>query len=259
MRFRRIIISWYKIYSNMFKSLNSMLSSPYPILRSKILLYLVTFISLSFILMLGMAQEYIYVIVFILVAYLTKFYSKNMTVILLIGLAVTNVVRLGRKATVNEGLDTMAGDKTATTAAEEKPAAKAAATDKPKKEEKVDTPAAPKASATTPLSSTTADSASNLLNKLSSAMNTEGGDKTDIAALQKKASELVSTQDKLMENMSQLGPLLEKAEGFLNKYEGLKTKIEGMKSMKADLVAQKEGLRNMKEGFTNRGGNISWN
>jgi hypothetical protein len=226
-----------------------MLSSSYPILRSKILLYIVTFISLFYVLMLGTTQEYIYIIIFVLVGYLTTFFSKNMIVVSLIALAVTNIIRLGRKATVNEGLDTMAGDKAA---ADTKPAA---TEEKPKKP---DATVPPKSSATSPLASTTTDSANNLLNKLSTVMNSDGGSKTDIAALQKKANELVSTQDKLMENMSQLEPLLAKAESFLNKYEGLKGKVEGMKTLKADLETQKEGMRNMKvnEGF--KSGNIKW-
>lgn len=233
----------------MSKLFNNMLSSSYPILRSKILLYIVTFISLFYVLMLGTTQEYIYIIIFVLVGYLTTFFSKNMIVVSLIALAVTNIIRLGRKATVNEGLDTMAGDKAA---ADTKPAA---TEEKPKKP---DATVPPKSSATSPLASTTTDSANNLLNKLSTVMNSDGGSKTDIAALQKKANELVSTQDKLMENMSQLEPLLAKAESFLNKYEGLKGKVEGMKTLKADLETQKEGMRNMKvnEGF--KSGNIKW-
>lgn len=199
--------------------------------------------------MLGMTQEYVYIVIFVLVGYLTTFFSKNMIVVSLIALAVTNVVRLGRKATVNEGLDTMEGEGSGVAA---KPVV---AEEKPKK---TDTAAHPKSSVASPLTSTTTDSANNLLNKLSTAMNAGDGSKTDIAALQKKATELVSTQDKLMENMSQLGPLLEKAESFLNKYEGLKGKVEGMKTLKADLESQKEGMRNMKvnEGF--KGGNIKW-
>jgi hypothetical protein len=227
-----------------------MLSSSYLILRSKILLYIVTLISLFYILMLGMTQEYIYIVIFALVGYLTTFFSKNMIVVSLIALAVTNIIRLGRKATVNEGLDTMEGEGSGV-------AAKPAVAEE--KAKKTDTAAAPtKPSVASPLTSTTTDSANNLLNKLSTAMNTGDGSKADIATLQKKATELVSTQDKLMENMSQLGPLLEKAESFLNKYEGLKGKVEGMKTLKADLQKQAEGMRNMKEGFTGGNTGVKW-
>jgi len=231
-----------------------MLSSSYPILRSKILLYLATFLSVFYILMLGMSKEYIFIVIFSLVAYLTTCYSKNMIVVLLLSLAVTNIIRLGRKATLSEGLDTMEGDKSSDDTAvketiAEKPKAKAPP--------KASVPASSPPAAASAISSTTTDSASNLLNKLSTIMGPEGNGKLDMASLQSKADELVSTQDKLMKNMSQLGPLLEKAEGFLNKYEGLKGKLEGMKTMKSDLVNKVEGMRNMKEGFTS-GRDIQW-
>ena len=234
----------------MFKISNNMLSSSYPILRSKILLYLATFLSVFYILMLGMAKEYVFIIIFILVSYLTTFFSKNMIVVLLLGLAVTNVVRLGKKATLSEGLDTMEGDKSSDDADE-----KAPGSSKPKtKAEPKATPKASPPTAASAMSSTTTDSANNLLNKLSTIMNTDGAGKGDMASLQLKADELVSTQDKLMKNMSQLGPLLEKAEGFLSKYEGLKDKLEGMKT---ELEVKAESLRNSKEGFTS-GRDIQW-
>lgn len=184
-----------------------------PILRSRILLYIVVFIAIFNVLNYASSNDYIYLLVFLLIGYLTTFYSKNMIVVLLISIALTNILKYGTKVRVNEGLDNIE-EKTKETP------------------EDVDKPSMDKDK----------NKIIDNLSKISKSLNIS--DMGDLSSIQKKADTLVETQSKLMKNMDALEPLLKKAEGFLEKYEGMKNKLEGMKGMKSKL----EEMRN-KEGF----------
>ena len=74
------------------------------ILNSVMLLYVVLFASITDLLYLVSTGAHSNVIVFILVAYVTSMFSKNMTVILITSLAITNIYHLGRSVVVKEGL-----------------------------------------------------------------------------------------------------------------------------------------------------------
>ena len=73
------------------------------ILNSVMLLYVVLFASITDLLYLVSTGAHSNVIVFILVAYVTSMFSKNMTVILITSLAITNIYHLGRSVVVKEG------------------------------------------------------------------------------------------------------------------------------------------------------------
>jgi hypothetical protein len=75
------------------------------ILNSVILLYIVLFASITDLLYLVSTGAHSNVIVFILVAYITSMFSKNMTVILIVSLAITNIYHLGRSVVVKEGFE----------------------------------------------------------------------------------------------------------------------------------------------------------
>ena len=203
----------------MFNFLKLTTNSSNPILRSKILLYIVVFIAIFNILNYAMKNDYMYVLVFLIIGYLTSFYSKNMNVVLLISIAATNVLKYGSKVRLSEGLDNI--DDNTKDASDIVSSVKDVVKDKDKKNV-VDN-----------------------LSKLSKSLNIS--DIGDLSSIQQKADTLVETQSKLMKNMDALEPLLKKAEGFLEKYEGMKTKLEGMRNLKS----QMEGMRN-KEGFRNR-------
>ena len=75
------------------------------ILNSVMLLYVVLFASITDLLYLVSTGAHSNVIVFILVAYVTSMFSKNMTVILITSLAITNIYHLGRSVVVKEGFE----------------------------------------------------------------------------------------------------------------------------------------------------------
>lgn len=243
----------------MVKMFNISTASHYPILRSRILLYIIAVIAFFNIFVLAGYGDYIYVLVFIILAFLISFCTKNMTVILCISMALTNILRFGAKATmIQEGLDTMTSSDVEENEAVPEKVAKAPAADA--KKAKALGGGAPGGAA-----------AGNMMEKLSSMMS-KGAGKEDMANLQKRTEDLMGMQEKLMQNMNTLEPLLNKAEGFLTKYEGLKEKVETMKTMKEGLQnmkkevgsltskegkTSKEGITS-KEGFTNYNNGIRW-
>ena len=72
----------------MFNIFKNATNSSNPILRSKILLYVILLIAIFNILNLASHKEYGYVLLFVLVGFLVSFYNKNMNVVL-------NVLRCG--------------------------------------------------------------------------------------------------------------------------------------------------------------------
>tara|TARA_Y100000389_G_scaffold193255_1_gene221832 strand:+ start:2322 stop:2912 length:591 start_codon:yes stop_codon:yes gene_type:complete len=75
------------------------------ILNSVILLYVVLFASIADLLYLVSTGAHSNVIIFILIAYVTSMFSKNMTVILITALAITNIYHLGRRVVLKEGFE----------------------------------------------------------------------------------------------------------------------------------------------------------
>lgn len=73
------------------------------LMNNKVLLYTSLLASLINLLSFALLGDYLIPIVFILVAFVTSFFSKNMTVILLTALAISNIIKYGTKIRVNEG------------------------------------------------------------------------------------------------------------------------------------------------------------
>jgi len=80
------------------------------ILNNVLLLYVVLFAVITDLLYLVSTGAHSNVIVFILVAYITSMFSKNMTVILIVALAITNIYHLGRGIVVKEGFEEGEGE-----------------------------------------------------------------------------------------------------------------------------------------------------
>jgi len=80
------------------------------ILNSVILLYIVLFASFADLLYLVSTGAHSNVIIFILIAYVTSIFSKNMTVILITSLAITNIYHLGRSVVLKEGFEEGSND-----------------------------------------------------------------------------------------------------------------------------------------------------
>ena len=75
------------------------------ILNNVLLLYVVLIASIADLLYMVSTGSHINVIVFILVAYVTSLFSKNMTVVLIVALAITNIYHMGKSIIVKEGFE----------------------------------------------------------------------------------------------------------------------------------------------------------
>ena len=75
------------------------------ILNNVPLLYVVLIATISDLLYMVSVGSNFNVIIFILVAYVTSLFSKNMMVILLVALALTNIYELGKKIVLKEGFE----------------------------------------------------------------------------------------------------------------------------------------------------------
>jgi uncharacterized protein YlxW (UPF0749 family) len=69
------------------------------ILSNRFVLYFILFVSLADLLILSLEQDFISIFIFILIGYLTFFFSKNMIVILSIPLITTNIIKYGSDVT----------------------------------------------------------------------------------------------------------------------------------------------------------------
>ena len=175
---------------------------------------------------------------FVLVGFLTAFFSKNMTVILLVAMILTNILRFGKDIRVKEGMEggseTTTGSATVqidgkeggdneggdyqflegedTTESGDKKAAKKATTAKPPIIESIVSGDATKSGS--PVAATTASPAAAPID--------ESGVDSKLAGLDQETAELLKKQKNLMESMRNLEPMLSKAETFL---DDLKKKI----------------------------------
>jgi len=75
------------------------------LLESRVILYLFVAISMVNLYTNAVSQEGVYSVIFILVSFLTSFFSKNMIVILCIGIVVSNVLKSGSQIRVSEGFE----------------------------------------------------------------------------------------------------------------------------------------------------------
>jgi hypothetical protein len=90
------IVSWMNKYGNFN-----------PLLKSRLVLYFLFFVSLANLYTFVSTGNAIYAAVFVLVGFLTAFFSKNMVVIMMIALAVSNVFLYGKQiSNIEEGFDT---------------------------------------------------------------------------------------------------------------------------------------------------------
>jgi len=96
------IVSWFNKYGDFN-----------PLLKSRLVLYFLFLISLANLYTFVSTGNAIYAAVFILVGFLTTFFSKNMIVIMMVALAVSNVFLYGKQiSNIEEGFDTTTSDTT---------------------------------------------------------------------------------------------------------------------------------------------------
>jgi len=185
------------------------------LLHNCYVMYFVLFLAVSDLLVLSVGREYVFILIFLLVGYLTSFFSKNMMVILVVAIVATNVLRSGSRISVSEGLenaeeeDEKPVEGLENAEEEEKPVESLenadGEEDKPEEDKKEKTEDA-KAKNATSLSSSPIEGLDVL------------GDQT---------AQLISTQKKLMENMKTLEPMLTQAEKFMSQFENIESKVRG--------------------------------
>jgi hypothetical protein len=103
MTFKNKITSFVKkMQSKLSKNVSNITTSS-GMLHNKILLYVVFIFSLLNLFVLANTGNYIHVAIFMLIGFLTSFFSKNMLVILLLSVILTNILKYG--SSLNEGFE----------------------------------------------------------------------------------------------------------------------------------------------------------
>jgi hypothetical protein len=77
------------------------------VLHNRAILYFVLFLSTINLVSYGLVKDFLTPTIFILVAIITSFFSKNMTVILSVALVSCNVIKQGAKIRLSEGMKDM--------------------------------------------------------------------------------------------------------------------------------------------------------
>jgi len=97
-----------KIQNKLSKSVSGITTSN-GMLHNKVLLYVVFIFSLLNLFLFANTGNYTSVVVFLLIGFLTSFFSKNMLVILLLSLILTNILKYG--SSLSEGFEEGAKNK----------------------------------------------------------------------------------------------------------------------------------------------------
>jgi len=175
------------------------------ILHNVYILYLIFIIALANFLTLVYSNDYYSASIFVLVGFLTSFFSKNMIIILFIAIAITNILKYGSSAAV-EGFTAESHDKKP--ASTTKPAVsttKPASTTKP-------TSTTKPASTTKPKSSESIFSVENKTDKED--FSQEVVYTTDEDRELAKTDKLILSQEKLLKSMNRYKPLLDTLQGI---------------------------------------------
>ena len=195
------------------------------LLHNCYVMYFVLFLAVADLLVLSVGREYLFILIFLLVGYLTSFFSKNMMVILLVAIVATNVLRSGSGIRLSEGLENAEEEEKPVenlenAEEEEKPVESlenAEEEEGKKEEDKKET----KSEDVKPKTTESFDLKTKNATSLSSSP-IEGLD-----VLGDQTAQLISTQKKLMENMKTLEPMLTQAEKFMSQFEKIESKVSG--------------------------------
>ena len=166
------------------------------LLHNTFVLYFILFISVAYLFFFMQTGNFRSVFVFLLVGFLTSFYSKNMIVVLTCALIGTRII--STMDSLHEGLETKEGN-----------------TDKKKKKD------IKKSKKEGEESSEEDEELEGVSNKEIKELLSDKKIRQDI---QKDLQGMLKTQEQMIEGMSKLEPLIDKAEKFRQKYQ----KYEGM-------------------------------
>ena len=154
---------------------------PGSILYNRWLLYALFIVSLANLYTLSVWGHYNYIAVFILVGFITTFFSKNMIVILFLSIAFTNLLKAGMSVRQYEGLETKEGSETESEESKEGSETESEESSKKKK-------------------ATTTETESN-----------DEKIETKKAELMKDGKELLEVQSKIVDGFQQIEPYMEQA------------------------------------------------
>jgi len=70
-----------------------------PILHSQVILYFILFVCLGDLFLLSAERDYTSISIFVILAFLTSFFTKNMMIVLFLSLTMTNVIKYGANVT----------------------------------------------------------------------------------------------------------------------------------------------------------------
>jgi hypothetical protein len=184
------------------------------LLHNCYVMYFVLFLAVADLLVLSVGREYVFIIIFLLVGYLTSFFSKNMMVILIVAIVATNVLRSGSGIHLSEGLEN----------AEEEDKEKPVENLENAEEEEKPVENLENAEEEEYKKEKTPESF-DLKTKKATSLTSSPIEGLDV--LGDQTAQLISTQKKLMENMKTLEPMLTQAEKFMSQFENIESKVSG--------------------------------
>ena len=169
----------------------------YKLLNCRSVLYFILILALCDLFYFAMEKDYLFCGIFILIGFLTSFFSKNMMVILVIAIALTNILRFGKSASVNEGMEDNQDELLENLEENDD-------SNENKVEDIVD-----------------GTEAITELNVSSKKKSTSPSANDMVAGLDEQTTNLIQQQKTLMKNMENLTPLLQNAESLMEKFQSL--------------------------------------
>jgi len=195
------------------------------LLHNCYVMYFVLFLAVADLLVLSVSREYVFILIFLLVGYLTSFFSKNMMVILLVAIVATNVLRSGSGIRLSEGLENAEEEED-----KEKPVESLEnAEEEEDKEKPVESleNAEEKEKPVESLENKKPKTTESFDLKAKTATSLSSSPIEGLDVLGDQTAQLISTQKKLMENMKTLEPMLTQAEKFMSQFENIESKVSG--------------------------------
>jgi hypothetical protein len=194
------------------------------LLHNCYVMYFVLFLAIADLLVLTVSKEYFFILIFILVGYLTSFFSKNMMVIMVVAIVATNVLRSGSGVRLNEGLENAElAERNLENLEneEEKPLEENLenAEENPLEENLENAELEESKKEKKPKTTESFD----LNTKKATSLNSSPIEGLNV--LGDQTAQLISTQKKLMENMKTLEPMLTQAEKFMSQFENVESKV----------------------------------
>ena len=190
------------------------------ILHNRFVLYFIFIIALGNLLTLVYSRDYYSASIFVLIGFLTSFFSKNMIVILCIAIAFTNIIKYGAKA----GVEGMTSDEKEDTEAEEKEDTESEEKEKDESEESEEKDKEKKKSVTSGKKETKSkvtDDALSLSVETNESSNKEKFDQSkDVVYTSEEEKEIAKTekmilsQEKMLKSMNKYKPLLDTLQGI---------------------------------------------